>query len=48
VNGSERGSSKGFVERELKLKADVFIGGSGKVVENREKNKIVDWKVGKL
>jgi len=27
--------------------ADVFIGGNGKVVE-REENRIVGWKVGKL
>jgi len=44
----EGGSSKGFVEREFKLKADVFIGGNGKVVGNREENRISDWKVGKL
>ena len=48
VDGLERGSSKGFVEGEFKLKADVFIGGNGKGVGNREENRIVDWKVGKL
>ena len=32
-------------EREFKLKADVFIGGNGKVVGNRKENRIVDWKV---
>jgi len=37
VNESEGGSSKEFVEREFKLKTDVFIGGNGKVVGNRRK-----------
>jgi len=46
--GLEGGNSKGFVERVFKLNADVFIGGNGKVVGNREENRIVDWKVGKL
>jgi len=32
----------------LRLKADVFIGGNGKVVGNREENRIIDWKVEKL
>jgi len=42
----EGGSSEGFVERVFKLKADVFIGGNGKVVGNREENRVTDWKVG--
>jgi len=48
ANGQEGGSSKGFVERKFKLKPHVFIGGNGKVVGNREANRIVNWKVGKL
>ena len=38
--GLEGGSSKRFIERVFKLKADVFIGGNRKVVGNREENRM--------
>ena len=44
--GRKQAALKGLLrEREFKLKADVFIGGNGKVVGNKEENRIVDWKV---
>jgi len=30
------------------MKADVFIGGNGKVAGNREGNRIVDWEGGEI
>jgi len=43
--GRRKAVLKGLL-REFKLKVDVFIGGNGKVVGNREENRIVDWKWG--
>jgi len=34
--------------RVLKSKSDLFIGGNGKVVGNREESRVVNWKVGKF